>query len=244
MSSNLKDYEIQRAYYAKTATEYDIHLEKDWEHSLALHILGSYIEYFKIRSVLDIGAGTGRAMLWLKQRYPELVIKGIEPVDALREQAFLKGVLKEDLTAGDGTRLEYPDNSFDLVCEFAVLHHVREPNRLISEMSRVASKMIGISDCNFMGQGSSLLRAVKTSLYLSGLWKAADWVKTKGTGYTISEEDGLAYSYSIYQNLDLIKKNWNTVRITALSGNADTLWGQMTTSKQALVIGLHKREKR
>lgn len=241
MSVNLNECEIQRAYYAKTASEYDIHLEKDVEHTLALHIIGSYIEYFNIRSVLDIGAGTGRAMLWLKQRYPGLIIKGIEPVEALCEQAFLKGVPKEDLSVGDGNHLNYPDNSFDMVCEFAVLHHVPDPRRMIGEMSRVAGKMISVSDCNFMGQGSLLLRSIKTSLYFAGLWKLADWVKTKGTGYTISDEDGLAYSYSVYQDLELIKKNWKTVRITALSGGSDTMLGQIMTSKQALLIGIDKK---
>ena len=40
--------------------------------------------------------------------------------------------------------LAFPDRSFDLVCEFAVLHHVARPGTVIDEMNRVASRMIAI----------------------------------------------------------------------------------------------------
>lgn len=237
-----KEVEIQRQYYAQTASFYDeMHLAKDQEQILALHLLAGYIEFYQIRSVLDVGAGTGRTVLWLKNRFPELVVKGIEPVTALREQGYKKGILPEDLLDGDAYKLPFPENSFELVCEFAVLHHVREPEKMIREMSRVASKMVCISDCNFMGQGSSLLRLLKYAIFSLSLWPVADWIKTKGKGYSISEGDGLAYSYSVYQNLPALRQFWKTLRITATGGDSDTRLAQIISVGQLLLIGLGKK---
>ncbi len=234
--------ELQRQYYAQTASHYDaMHLTCDREHDLALHLLAGYIDFYQIGSVLDVGAGTGRTILWLKQRFPNLVVKGIEPVAALREQGYQKGLLPEDLLDEDAYALPFTDNSFDLVCEFAVLHHVRHPNRMIREMSRVAKRMIGISDCNFMGQGSFALRLMKYLIFSLGLWELADWIKTKGKGYTLSEGDGLAYSYSIYQSLPSIRQSWRTFRLTTTGGDSDRLLGQWLTAAHLLLIATGKK---
>ena len=149
---------------------------------------------------------TGRAMFWLKQHFPKLTIKGIEPVEALRNRGFAKGISSNDLLPGDVYALEFPDDHFDMVCEFAVLHHVREPRRAIREMSRVAARMVCISDCNFVGQGSALLRWIKAGIFVSGLWPLANWIKTRGKGYTFSQGDGLAYSYSVFQDVPTLRK--------------------------------------
>jgi ubiquinone/menaquinone biosynthesis C-methylase UbiE len=229
--SKENESDIQRRYYAETASEYDdMHLESDWQHSFALHLLTGYIEFYKITSVLDVGAGTGRTMTWLKQKFPALTVKGVEPVEALRERGYAKGLLPEDLVDGNGYELPFQENSFELVCEFAVLHHVREPNRMIREMNRVASRAVAISDCNFVGQGSFPLRLLKLGLFLAGLWPVADWMKTRGKGYTISEGDGLAYSYSVYQGLGELKKRWRSIRFTTAHGRPDSLFGPIATA--------------
>jgi ubiquinone/menaquinone biosynthesis C-methylase UbiE len=227
--------ELQRAYYEATAAQYDAaHVER--EHVVALHLLSAFIELHGIRSVLDVGAGTGRAMRFLKARFPELVVKGIEPVDALRQRGHAQGILESDLVAGDGSALPFPDRSFDLVCEFAVLHHVRRPERVVAEMSRVAAKMMAISDCNFMGQGPAWLRSVKLGLWRLGLWPLADWIKTRGKGYTESEGDGIAYSYSVFQNLKLIRAGWQDVQVYATSPNGGTYMGPLTGAGHVLLV--------
>lgn len=236
-----QEIELQRLYYAQTASSYDeMHLDKDQEHVLALHLLAGYIEFYQIRSVLDVGAGTGRTVLWLKNRFPNLIVKGIEPVAALREQGYQKGISPEDLIDGDAYQLPFPENSFDLVCEFAVLHHVKEPEKMIREMSRVASKMVSISDCNFMGQGCFPLRLLKYAIFSLGFWRLADWIKTKGKGYTISDDDGLAYSYSVYQSWKTLKNFWKTLRITSTEGASDNCFGSIISAGQVLLIAVNK----
>lgn len=226
--------QIQRAYYEETAQSYDeSHAER--EHVVALHYLAAFIELHDIRSVLDVGAGTGRAMRFLKVRFPDLVVKGIEPVEGLRRIGHHNGIPEGDLVDGDGTRLPFADGAFDLVVEFAVLHHVPKPQNVVAEMIRVAGKGVAISDANFMGQGSRPVRFLKFALYKLGLWPLANFVKTRGRRYTISEGDGLAYSYTVYQNLGQLRRAFPSVRLLSTSG-VDGDIGLMTTAPHLLVI--------
>ena len=67
----MDEVEAQRNYYSQTAVRYDeMHGTGDIAHMLALHLLAGYIRFYNISSILDVGAGTGRAMFWLQQRFP------------------------------------------------------------------------------------------------------------------------------------------------------------------------------
>lgn len=214
MSSPESEVEFQRQYYAQTSAQYDaMHLAENDEHYLALAFLTSILDGLEIRSVLDVGAGTGRVMTFLKQAKPELHVVGIEPSAALREIGYAKGISREALIDGDATDINYADGVFDLVCEFAMLHHIRNPESAVSEMLRVAGKAIFISDSNNFGQGSALVRFAKQLLNSLGLWKIADLIKTRGKGYSISEGDGLAYSYSVFDNYKQIQRECERIHL-------------------------------
>ena len=157
--------------------------------------------------MLDLGAGTGRVQRHLKNERPGLRLIGIEPVAELRKVGYANGLAESELIAGDATNLPFEDGSFDLCCEFGVLHHVRRPEQMIGEMLRVAKRAIFISDSNNFGQGSLPSRMLKQSLNALGLWPIADFLKTGGKGYTLSEGDGLAYSYSVYNNYEQIAQS-------------------------------------
>jgi ubiquinone/menaquinone biosynthesis C-methylase UbiE len=230
----------QRAYYEATAESYDTS-HAEWEHVVALHLLAGYVELAGVKSVLDVGAGTGRAMRFLKARFPDLVIKGVEPVEGLRLHGHAQGIPQEDLIGGDGANLQFPDLSFDLVCEFAVLHHVPRPQVVIAEMTRVAARMLAISDCNFMGQGAPWLRALKRGLWGAGLWPLADWVKTRGKGYTYSEGDGVAYSYSVFQSVAQICSAWSDVNVIATSRNHARDASPLTGAAHVLLVAQSRK---
>ena len=151
-----------------------------------------------LRTFLDVGAGTGRGVCFLQDRGKE--VRGIEPVAAMIERAELNGVPKGSLLQGSGYELPFEDGSFDVVFECGVLHHVAEPSRVVEEMIRVSKRAIFLSDSNRFGQGSKSARLLKMALYKCGLWQAARFLQTKGKMYTISEGDGLAYSYSVYDS--------------------------------------------
>ena len=204
--TNLSPEKIQENYYQKTAEKYDdmhvIHTDK--EHAIALSILSAYITYYNIKSVLDIGAGTGRTLLFLKEKHPQLKTVGIEPVKGLREQGYKKGLSETELIDGNGNQIPFKNGEFDLVCEFGVLHHVRHPQLLVAEMLRVSGKGIFISDSNNFGQGGFVSRSIKQIINSLKLWSAYNFIRTKGKVFQISEADGLFYSYSVYNNFTQI----------------------------------------
>jgi len=204
---------IQREYYKATVAHYDAWHSDSKEHALALTYLSSFIEHFDIKSVLDIGSGTGRTLLYLKKKHPGIILKGIEPVAELREVAYGKGIHREELIDGNAYEIDSRSCRYDLVCGFAVLHHVRYPHKVIQEMLRVAQKAIFISDSNNFGQGSLFIRYTKQFLNKIGLWQLAVLIKTKGKGYYISKEDGLFYPYSVFNNYQQIKSNCRTIYI-------------------------------
>lgn len=207
MKKDIDEVEMQRQYYAQTAKDYDpMHVNEGDEHFFALSFLLSTLDFYGIRSILDIGSGTGRVPAYVKSVRPDITIIGIEPVKELREIGYKKGLLCNELIDGDATQLRYEDGEFDMVCEFAALHHIKHPELVVAEMLRVSRKAIFISDSNNYGQGAPLMRAVKQMINFVGLWKAADFIKTKGKGYMTSDGDGLAYSYSVFNNYKQIRQ--------------------------------------
>ena len=205
---------FQRDYYRKTANRYDdMHVNSVGEHDFALAFMLSMIDFFSIDSMLDIGSGTGRALLRAKTVYHNLKVLGIEPSLELRELGHAKGLSQNELIDGDAQKLEFSDGAFDLVCEFGALHHIPDPSKAVSEMLRVARKAVFISDANNFGQGGFVSRTVKQTLRSLRLWKVADFVKTRGKGYTVSEGDGLAYSYSVFSDYPEISRHCKSVHL-------------------------------
>ena len=228
----------QREYYKNTAKDYDSahHSETDG-HSLALSFMLSTIDLLKIESVLDVGTGTGRALLGIKQGGRRVRAVGVEPSAELRDIGYSKGLTSEELVDGDATKLAYADGSFDLVCEFGMLHHVPNPSVVVGEMLRVARKAIFISDSNNFGQGRALARFVKQSLHRLRLWPLADKIKTRGKGYSISEGDGLFYSYSVFSDYEQISRTCKSVHLLNTLEAKPNLY---RTAPQVALLGIKK----
>jgi len=198
---------IQREYYRRTASRYDeMHVHGDGEHTFALWFMMSMIRYLECRSVLDIGSGTGRALFMLKREMPEIRICGIEPSPDLRAAAQAKGLAFDEIVDGDAQSLKFRDGEFDLVCAFGALHHIPKPALAVDEMLRVSKRAIFISDANNFAQGSAPIRAVKQIVNSLRLWPLLDYIKSRGKGYILSEGDGLAYSYSVFNNYSQVRR--------------------------------------
>jgi ubiquinone/menaquinone biosynthesis C-methylase UbiE len=231
---------IQNKYYSETAASYDIthmHGESDPEHAVAYYFMCSMIEKLNVKSVLDIGAGTGRVISDLKNKYPGLRVTGIEPVAELREQGYKKGILRNDLIHGDGKAIDFPEDQYDMVCAFGILHHIDDPQRVIKEMLRVSKYAIFISDANNFGQGSRKQRFLKQAINAMGLWNAFNYIKTRGKRYQISEGDGLFYSYSVYNNFSFIKRNCRSVY---LMNTTDAGINPYRSASHIALLGLKK----
>jgi ubiquinone/menaquinone biosynthesis C-methylase UbiE len=191
---------IQASYYEATASRYDaMHTsDKDAEHSKALAFIDAVSNLCNCNTFLDVGAGTGRGVRFFheKGRY----IRGIEPVSALIAVAESSGLPSGLISQGSGYHLPFENHSFDAVFECGVLHHVKDPAAVVSEMTRVAKRAIFLSDSNRFGQGSPAMRLIKLALYKTHLWNIARFAQTKGKMYHLSEGDGLAYSYSVFDS--------------------------------------------
>lgn len=94
----------------------------------------------KGRRVLEIGVGLGAD----HQRFAEAgaVLAGIDlterAVEHTRGRLASLG-LASDITVGDAESLPFPDNSFDIVYSWGVLHHSPDTPRAIAEVLRVLS---------------------------------------------------------------------------------------------------------
>jgi ubiquinone/menaquinone biosynthesis C-methylase UbiE len=205
---------MQRRYYRDTAAKYNkSHVYGKDEHYLALSVMLGVVDFLEVTSILDIGSGTGRAIIQTKRARPDMLVRGIEPVRELREVAYSEGISEVELTDGDALDMEFSDGEFDVVCAFGVMHHVRHPNEVVEEMLRVAKKAIFISDSNSFGQGSLLARTIKQLINTCGLWSVANLIKTRGRGYTVSQEEGLSYSYSVFNNYKQIRQCCKSVHV-------------------------------
>jgi hypothetical protein len=131
--------------------------------------------------------------------------------------------------------LAFAERSFDLVCEFGALHHIPRPELAISEMLRVARKAIFISDSNNFGQGGKFSRFLKQAINALQLWPAANLIKTKGRGYTLSAGDGLSYSYSVFTNYKQISKHCAAVYLLGTTNSAPNLY---RTSSHVALLGI------
>jgi SAM-dependent methyltransferase len=216
--------DIQREHYSKTAAAYDDVLGRSPEHELALYFLLGIIESIQADSILDVGAGTGRAIKFIRNFKPDLRLCGIEPVEELRNVAYASGVPREMVVSGDGCNLPFPDASFDIVTEFGVLHHVECPELIVGEMLRVARYGILISDTNNLGQGSLSSRLIKNAMYWSGLWRSWNLLRTKGKGYMIEPHDGLWYYYTPFLHWRELTRRCHSVHLLNTRVASITHW--------------------
>jgi ubiquinone/menaquinone biosynthesis C-methylase UbiE len=223
-------------YYEKTASAYNsMHLE-DQEHNRALDYMLMLANARGFDTFLDVGAGTGRGVRFLHERGKH--VRGVEPVGALIKEGELNGLPQGLLVEGSGYELPFEDESFDVVFECGVLHHVREPNRVVKEMIRVAKCAIFISDSNRFGQGNPAARMLKLGLHKCHLWRAVRFLQTRGKMYTVSEGDGLTYSYSVYDSYDQLAVSTQEIWLlpTATDKSGQNSWAHpLLTSSHALL---------
>jgi ubiquinone/menaquinone biosynthesis C-methylase UbiE len=102
------------------------------------------IKPLRSRAVLDVGCGEG---ITLKKLEDKKIGKNNEGIDysatAIKIGKKIYPQLK--LSKGDIYKLDYKDNSFDLLICTEVLEHLKDPIKAVEEMKRVTSKYIIIS---------------------------------------------------------------------------------------------------
>jgi ubiquinone/menaquinone biosynthesis C-methylase UbiE len=236
---------LQREYYERTAHLYDAeHVREGDEHYVALKHMSGFFELLGISSVLDVGCGTGRGMRYFLREKPGIRVQGVEPVAALIDQAVNVGCVPSGLiTEGFGEALPFADGSCDAVFECGILHHVKEPNRVVREMMRVSRKAVFLSDENRFAHGSMFSRWAKLLLCKAGVFEAAYRVKTLGKGYRFSEGDGLAYSYSVFDSMGIASEWADRVIVVPTDDvvEAKSLFHPLLTSFHVLLCAVRDK---
>lgn len=207
----------QRAYYARTSETYDETHERG-EHEDALRHVAAYLRRLDARTVLDTGCGTGLAMRTLAGLVPELELHGNDPSpELLRVAAERYGIPADRLDCVASDALPYPDGAFDAVVETGVLHHVPDPAAVVAEMLRVARRAVFISDSNIYGQPSSALpaRILKLGLSRAGLLRPLLRLRRGGRDWYVTDEDGVGWSYSVFDTLPQVRRACAEVVVTA-----------------------------
>ena len=234
---------MQRRYYEQTAHEYrEKHEIHGSAHSKALEFIDAMLPRLGAASVLDVGAGTGRVLSHLSARWPQLTLRGIEPVPALIAEGEKSGLPPGLTTQGSGDALPYADGEIDVVTCFGVLHHVPRPERVIREMMRVARRAVFISDANRFAQGRPLARFAKLALHGLGLWPAFDFIRTRGRGYMTSEGDGVFYSYSVFDSVRLLRSWTPHLQFVELETSPTVVgpWASSICNASTVLVGAIK----
>jgi ubiquinone/menaquinone biosynthesis C-methylase UbiE len=234
----------QRDYYTNGALEYDsMHLSEGDEHSIALRYVSALMREFQLNSLLDVGTGTGRAVAYIRRAQAGAFVVGVEPVLALLQRARGKPEVNGAyLASASGYLLPFASASFDAVCQFGILHHVKDPSDVVAEMMRVAKRAVFLSDSNRFGQGAMFTRLFKLLLAQSGLWPVANFLKTRGRGYTISAGDGLSYSYSVFDSLNQVH-HWADRVVLVPTGQPEyrNWYSPLLTSSHVLLCAVRDR---
>lgn len=233
----------QRKYYTETASQYALmHAHEGVEDQATMQILLPLLRATEVHNLLDVGSATGRGLPLLAEGLSDASICGVEPVEALVREGISSGANRGlPLLQASGDALPFADASFDAVCEFSTLHHVPDPAKVVKEMLRVARHVVVIADTNRFGQGPVPLRVFKFLLYKMKLWNFFNFLRTRGKRYQVSEGDGLFYSYSVYDNYDLIQEWAERIFLFPIGETRCWSWFHpLLNSSGVLLIGLRK----
>ena len=96
----------------------------------------------KIRTVLEVGCGTGIVLLRLAERGIGSDHRGVDFADPHEHTDPAVTASGLHLDQYDGSRLPYDDASFDLVYATHVLEHVLDEQAFLAELRRVAKRFV------------------------------------------------------------------------------------------------------
>ncbi len=112
----------------------------EWAAHIQDEVLPSVTEHADLgEHMLEIGPGPGAATEWLRHKVKRLTAVEVDGAAAEKLAARYRDTNVEVIT-GSATELGYPDESFDSVGTFTMLHHVATPalqNKILAEAFRV-----------------------------------------------------------------------------------------------------------
>jgi ubiquinone/menaquinone biosynthesis C-methylase UbiE len=112
----------------------------EWAAYIQDEVLPSVTQHAELGAdMLEIGPGPGAATEWLRHKVKRLTAVEVDGSAAEKLAAQYRDT-NVTIVAGSATELGYPDESFDSVGTFTMLHHVPTPalqNKILAEAFRV-----------------------------------------------------------------------------------------------------------
>jgi ubiquinone/menaquinone biosynthesis C-methylase UbiE len=106
--------------------------------------LCSWLDLRDLQSALDVGCGSGFSTYYMSKYIGD--IWAFDRSNRMLADHPLKAQHK--LVMADALQLPFPDNSFDLVYGWEILHHLAAPEDAIAEMRRVSRKYVLVAEPN------------------------------------------------------------------------------------------------
>lgn len=148
----------EREYYENEALWTDERFLRNEQELNRFKVIQSLIPN-STKSLLDVGCGNGAFLKFLEDSGSNIQITGYER----SQTAVINKVCKSEIILGSAEKINYADNSFDLVLALEVIEHLPYEvyENTLSELQRIATKHIIISvpyretdrliKCNYCG---------------------------------------------------------------------------------------------
>jgi ubiquinone/menaquinone biosynthesis C-methylase UbiE len=93
------------------------------------------LPYIENKTVLDIACGTGYGLGFMKEKAKRVV--GVDVSIEAAKEAKNHCDEKTSVLLGDGLRLPFEDESYDVITSFETLEHIHERDKFLLELKRV-----------------------------------------------------------------------------------------------------------
>lgn len=198
------------------------------------------------KKILEVGIGAGTDFIqWVRSGTEAYGIDLTpEAIEHVKHRLKIYGLEAKEIKVGDAENLDYPDNTFDLVYSFGVIHHSPDTIKALEEIIRVL-KPGGMAKIMVYHRNSLLayLFWVKHALLKFRPWKSVAWIlwhhmESLGTkGYSVPEMRNILSKYNLldvqvvpmYTYYDRLERfNWffrkSAKILTALLGREKIGW--------------------
>lgn len=158
------------------------------------------------KKVLEVGIGAGTDFIQWVRSGAEAYGIDLTPqaIEHVKTRLSLYGLEAKEIKVGDAENLAYPDNNFDLVYSFGVIHHSPNTIKALEEIIRVL-KPGGMAKIMVYHRNSLLAYFfwIKHALLKLRPWKSVSWVlwhhmESLGTkAYSVGEMEQILSKYNL-----------------------------------------------